>query len=181
MGNIMKEVAEEYSQWPHYLEFLRALTKFFRNNSYRQHITECLRHVPGVEVSMKSFRATFAKWRYETVVNTLFELDKRRELCQTHLNKAMFTFAQDQTLISTVFEACGDAEFWRWMSVSHKHAFRKLEILRKWGMVCPCDDCNAERKRLNYRKHLECKRISHYCTRFAPLPHELHCLDFESI
>lgn len=162
LGNIMKEVAEEFPQWPQWLGFLRALTKFFRNKSYRQHIARCLGHVPGVADSMKSFRATFAKWRYETVVNTQFELGKRRELCETHMTRAMFINAQDQTLVTTVMEACADSGFWRWMAVSHDNAFRRLEVLRKWGMVCPCEECNAERRRVNFRKHVPCPRTSDY-------------------
>ena len=158
LGNIMKEVAESSVEWPKYISYMRALIRFFKNTSYRDHIAACFPDYPEIAALMKSFRASFAKWRYETVVTTFSELGKVRDLCENKLNAAMFTFAQDQTLIGTVMEACKDRGFWRWMAVSHTKAFRRLEVLRKWGMVCPCDDCNAERRRSNYKKHVKCPR-----------------------
>ena len=69
LGGIMKEVANSMDEWPHSLKHMRALCKNFRNATYRNHIYSKLRDRGPANLHrlMKSFSASFAKWRYETV------------------------------------------------------------------------------------------------------------------
>ena len=161
LGNIMKELAEGMGQWPLFIKFLRALCKFFRNTSYRQHIARALRHVEGIAAMMKKgFNANFLKWRYETVVNVMRELRRLRRLCEVHLNSAMFAGAQDQEEIKAVMDACRRKEFWRWIEASYIEIFSRLETLRKWGMVCDHARCEEIRQASGYKKHVQCPRTS---------------------
>ena len=160
LGNIMKAVALGFDQWPVYQNHLRALVHFFHVPTYRQHIARRLSHIVGMVALMKSFTATFAKWRYETVVETMGQVGRRRQLCEHQLNAAMFANAQDQEQIVSVFKACGDASFWRFVAVAHPEVFQRLERLRKWGMVCDHEACEELRRASDYKKHIQCPRTN---------------------
>lgn len=160
LGNIMKAVGTAFPLWPPYLAHMRSLCSFFRISEYRRHIAKSLRDPPELNVLMKSFTAGFAKWRYETIVVVQDQLGALRPLCESYLNPAMFARAKDQVEIKAVFKACKDDKFWRWLVVSHREIFSRLETLRKWGMVCSCPDHEAERKASNYKKKINCPRSS---------------------
>ena len=164
LGGIMKHLAEKSPDWPKDLGHLRALCKFWRISSYRTHIARRLKGVENVENLCKSFTAGFAKWRYETVVQVLKQLTRRRAICQEHLKRAhvMFPKAEDQELVSSVCRACSDVPFWKWCAVALDEVFDELEQLRTWGMVCDHVECYEQRKRSNFKKRIDCPRIHNY-------------------
>ena len=140
------------------LQQIRALCKFWRNAHYRLHVSRLLkRRVAGVEKLLRFFTASFAKWRYETIADVLKQLVKFRDICENKLNVAMFSNAQDPEFIRAVFEACADKQLWRWIAAAEKFIFGPLEALRRWGMVCDCEDHVAER--IAGKKHIDCGRI----------------------
>ena len=158
MGNIMKAIAAKFDAWPVYLESLRALCKFFRNESYRSHIRRRLHGLPAeLKRALKSFTAGFAKWRYETVPEVLTQLVAYRLIC-AELSPELFAHAQDLDLIRKVIRACRDLGFWKWAAVSNMEVFQPLETLRRWGMLCDCPGHQAERARVGRGKHIECNR-----------------------
>ena len=161
LGNIMKTGSEAFPEWPSYLKHERYLCKFYKNVTYRQHITRKLgsRH-PNVKKDLKSFTAGCAKWRYETEVEVLRQLLKLRDVSESQLDPAFFANAQDKEEIAGVFRACKDERFWKWASASHRDIFERLEKCRKWGMVCNHQECDDLRKASNYRKHVPCDRIT---------------------
>lgn len=147
MGNIMKTVAEKFPSWPSSLGKMRALCKFYKNNTYRQHIRRKMAFdEPALDSSLKSFTAGFAKWRYETVYEVERQLLRVRAV-SAHLSPALFAHAQDQAEISSVFNACKDLAFWRWLAASFNKIFASLEYLRRWGMVCECPGHQEARRR----------------------------------
>ena len=114
LGNIMKMAAEKFPDWPRFLTHLRALCKFFKNQSYTQHISRRLgKGVWGQGQRKKRFTAGFAKWRYETVVDVLQQLNPLRRLCEEDLNDALFASAQDLEFIRAVMQGCHDPALWR--------------------------------------------------------------------
>ena len=155
----MKLVAERSTNWPRRLKHKRALCRFFRIQSYRTHIVRRLEgRLPDVKSRLKKFRAGFAKWRYETLVDVLRHLNPLRELCQHHFTREMFPRVQEEDLIAGVLEACRDVDFWKWCNVALRELFDHLEWLRQWGMVCDHVECEEARKASNYRKHIDCPR-----------------------
>ena len=159
----MKPESEKFPQWPRHLKHERHLCAFFKNVTYRQHIVRKLGPgVPNLRAQLHSFTAGFAKWRYETEVEVLRQLLKHRDLCENHLDPALFAKAQDQEEMAGVFRACNDKGFWRWANASHREIFSRLERLRKWGMVCPHERCEELRAASNYKKSIPCDRIL-YC------------------
>ena len=160
LGNIMKSTANRMDSWPQYLRYLRELCKFFRNDSYRQHIRRRLRHLPAHLKALltKAFTAGFAKWRYETVAEALKQIGDLREVCEA-LRPELFAHAQDQAHIASVMEACSDKKFLSWVVVAGNEIFQVLERLRRWGMICDCPAHQEQRARIGTGKHIECNRI----------------------
>jgi hypothetical protein len=74
MGNIMKDTAEQFPQWPSFLGMMRSMVKFYKNTSYREHIRRRLVWTAEEDKTLKHFTASFAKWRYETVFEVLRQL-----------------------------------------------------------------------------------------------------------
>ena len=162
MGNLMKALAEEFHMWPVYIKHLRVLCKFFKNDSYRTHIENKLKDFPNINALVKSFTAGFAKWRYETVVEVLGQLGKLRQFCEEQLSaslKILFSHVQDAAELEGVHEACKDKPFWRWVVVARTEIFERLEVLRKWGMVCDHPEHEQLRRESGYKKKIDCPRM----------------------
>ena len=162
LGGIMKGVATRMADWPKYLAHMRSLCKFSRNKSNRNHIVRRLREPPNLEQLLSGFTASFAKWRYETVPEVLRQLVALRELCERFLSRELFAHAQDQEEIRAVMEAGSDEAFWRWAAVCRSEIFLRLEMMRRWGMVCVCPGHVEERQRTHGRKLIKCARTLTY-------------------
>lgn len=160
LGNIMKAVANEFIRWPRFLGNMRSLCKFFKNDSYRLHIKRNARRIglPANEKALlRSFNASFAKWRYETVVEALSQLLARRAICGLITND-LFLHVQDKEELKAVLAACADREFWDWAATSHPELFKELETLRRWGMVCDCEAHLEERRLASGKLFIKCPR-----------------------
>ena len=109
-GNIMKHVVKKVDRWPEILYYLRQLVRFFRNRTWRNVIAKRLDGVfPDIKKLMKTFRASFKKWRYETFDAVFFALLQLRALCQTHLRELdqLVPNCQEPELVKDVKIACG--------------------------------------------------------------------------
>ena len=161
LGNLMKSTATRLNYWPRYLRHMRELCRFFKNDSYRQHIRRRLHPLSALakEALGKAFTAGFAKWRYETVAEALRQIGDLREVCEK-LTILLFAHAQEQDHIARVMEACRDAKFLSWVVVAGREIFQVLEALRRWGIICDCPDHLAERARLGRGKHIDCNSSS---------------------
>ena len=123
-GNLMKSLAKLHPRWPQILAQWRILCEFWRNKTWRAMIQSQLRDEPDVDASiLDSFKAGFAKWRYETISDCGEELSKVRFICENKVKKEWFANSQDSVLINKVFEAFVDASMWRFTSVSHRYVF----------------------------------------------------------
>ena len=141
LGNMMKVVVKTCLNWPERLSQLRACCKFLRVHTWREWIATCLKdRVPNVEELMASFTATIAKWRYETLVVVLTQLDRVRDVI-TYVREEMFANVQDRPTVQAAVNAFRDARLWVWISVVLKWVLVPLENIRHWGMCCPC--CNT--------------------------------------
>ena len=110
VGNIMKQVAKSYFGWPEVLEAIRNLTRFFRNDSWREWLIRALRdRIPGIEDLLAHFTASTAKWRFETIVESERQLEPLRALCQKEMREELFAKAQENMFINDVLQACRDA------------------------------------------------------------------------
>ena len=163
LGGIMKVLAERSPDWPKDLGHMRSLCRFWKIGSYRTHIARRMPHIENISMLTRSFTAGFAKWRYETVVSVLKQLNRRRVVCEEHLSPALFAHAEDQEMIASVFRACRDKPFWRWAAAALEKVFQDLEWLRQWAMVCDHAECFEIRRKSNFKKRVDCPRSQlHY-------------------
>jgi hypothetical protein len=102
MGNIMKDTAEKFPQWPSFLGMMRSMVKFYKNTSYREHIRRRLVWTAEEDKTLKHFTASFAKWRYETVFEVLRQLLDYRQISAL-VPRELFARAQDQEETSAFF------------------------------------------------------------------------------
>jgi len=145
MGGIMKEICEADDDWPKILDHLRALCRFFRNQSYREHIQNCLRGKTNVSV-LDVFTAGLLKWWYETVADVIHQLLELRTICQGYIRKEMFPNIQDKELFRSVLAACEDVYLWRWMAAVGGKVIHRIEGVRHWSLVCCCPEHVKERQ-----------------------------------
>jgi hypothetical protein len=171
LGNIMKNVAKLKSNWPQTLQALRDLCAFYKNKTWREHLTKRLR--TRIDCApLKSFTASFAKWRYETLWKVLTELQRVREVSQVGIRKELFLNFQDKELIRAILNHCDNPELWVFIVVSANLIFTPLEELRRWGMICPCEECNDLRRR-HVAKHTHCWKMDADCTRHGLTPRQV--------
>lgn len=160
MGNLMKEAGKYFKEYPQWLEWLRAMCRFFRIQHYRTHLVRVLRNVVqddeelDLAPTLKYFTASFAKWRYETLHHCLESLLALRILCQRYMRRELFGAVEDVELLQTVLRACASVEFWQWIACSFTVIYQPLEHLRRWGMVCSCH----EQERREQRCKIDCPR-----------------------
>eukprot|EP00973_Karenia_brevis_P046375 6430363-Karenia_brevis.AAC.1 len=104
----MKEAAHYFPDYPEWLQHLRCLCKFFRNDHYRAHLMKVLRgRCDGLDLDklLKWFTAGFAKWRYETLVEVLRQLGDLRSLCEEHIVRPLFNSVEDEGELQGVLNA----------------------------------------------------------------------------
>ena len=161
LGGIMKKVSQNFPMWPRYLAIMRSLCKFLRNHTYRAHFIRKLQSIScplDVSTLLKSFSAGFAKWRYETVFTVLSQLVPLETLFMVYMAKEMFSKFQDEAEFARVMSGAKDKPFWKWASLSLEKVYTALEDLRRWGMICDCEE-HVEQRRHGKKKHIECPRI----------------------
>ena len=76
-GNLMKSYVKRHPRWPQFETHLRNMCKFFRNETYRLHLARVL---PAAKAALERFKASLAKWRYETAAVVFEAIDKLREV-----------------------------------------------------------------------------------------------------
>ena len=156
-GNLMKDLAKRWPLWPQTLEHLRSLCRFFRVETWRQHLVQLLRdRIPGLEKLLKTFTANIAKWRFETMVAVTRALRPLRRLCQEYIREELFSNFQDRHLLQEVVNACRDFRVWQFICLVGTFIFDPCEHIRRWGMSCDC--CEEKRKR--GEKFLHCPKAS---------------------
>jgi len=143
-GGIMYAVCNQAVAWPDRLSKLRALVHFYRNESYRLHLIRVLASQCDVR-PLKSFDASFVKWRYETlaaVVRTLLPL----RTVSSHLRKELFGDVQEKGEFNDAITAAQDTKLWCWMACAGPRVLDRVDGLRHWSMVCGCEDHVLERR-----------------------------------
>ena len=98
LGNVMRQGAERSPSWNRYKTHIRALCKFFRNETYRNHLVRLLHPlhpVLNLEPKLRTFSAQLAKWRFQTARACAEQLLPLRELCEGHLREELFPNIQD--------------------------------------------------------------------------------------
>ena len=159
-GNLAKYAAEQIEGWPEILAALRALTRFFRDGSWRDDVVRKLAHrVPNVKALLRTYKGKFIKWRYHTIFDNIDALVPLRSLCEdhlVHLNQMMPTF-QDGALLQSVVDACQWKRLWRLLPVFLARVLSHIEFARRWGLVCKC--CREFRLE-NPGKKVKCDRLS---------------------
>ena len=154
-GNMMKHVAESNPRWPFILKKLQAMVSFWRMTSWRKFVKRALKLNPPPDFDLNeldSFNASFAHWRYETVVEVLGELRRLRALCEGHMRPEWFANAQDRAMITDAFDAFGDKPLWTFIDKAYAEVFLPTERDRYWGMVCVCH----EQDRKDGKRHIDC-------------------------
>ena len=136
-GNLMKFACFSIEGWPSVLEKIRALVRFFRNATWRNHVVRLLgERLPNVWRLLKNSNANLAKWRYETMYVCMRALLKLRELCERLLVdiRHMFNDFQDGALLTMVAEACSLPWLWQFMECFCNFVLTPLEYVRRWGL-----------------------------------------------
>ena len=145
-GNIMYFACKCFARWPEMLSHIRVLLRFFKNPTWRERIADALsEQFPEARLLLKSFTASLAKWRYETVDTCLGQLFVLRRLCQEFLHDIdrMFPQFQDKELLIDVRTACRFKDLWTFIGAFYAELIHPLELARRWGLVCSC--CSALR------------------------------------
>jgi len=154
-SNLMKSVAQCCPRWPTVLQQMSTMVTFFRNKTYRKWLRRTL-GPQGVDVTvLQHFRATMAKWRYQTIPFTMECLLVLRFICTLHIYPEMFNRAQDKPFMKEFFEAAKDTELWVFLEASYTIIFRPSEEARRWGMTCGCPH-HIEMRREHHVKHVSC-------------------------
>jgi len=156
MGNVVKKVTNLWLDWPMVLDRMRACCKFYKNNTWRQHVVKgVLRSHPDYDVRvLKSFSADFAKWRYETVYTVTHALSPLKQVSTEFVCREWFANPQDRAVIDEFFKACEHKEFWEYVEHSHREIFEKIEVDRRWGLICECPEHLQQRR--DGVKHISC-------------------------
>lgn len=182
IANVVKAVVQETVQYPQYLKMMRALCRFLRNESYRNHMIRLLDDGGDLKSLLRCFTASFAKWRYETLAVVMEALLKLRTFCQTRASRCVFNNPQEKELIDEAMSACSCVALWAWMSVVYKFVVQPLEVTRRWSLVCPC--CEEERSSTGARVKSKCVRagrrlksatafLDHVCIEFLDKARDL--------
>ena len=159
LGNTMKKVAKSYLWWPEVLDHIRVLTRFYRNQSWREWITRAVGdRRPNTENDLQHFTAGTAKWRFETIVEAEKQLVPLRDLCENYVKEEFFTNAQEKMFINDVLKACKDTRLWLFIVLTYTWVFQGLEHIRRWGLICPHEKCNERRKK---GEHVTCPQNGH--------------------
>jgi len=114
--------------------------------------------MPHLVFELCSFMATFAKWRFATIIETTAQLLPLRELCETKIVEELFANAQEKKFISDFVAACKDKRTWKFVALTTPWVSQPMEHIRRWGLLCPCVECNQLRK--EGAKHVECSTCS---------------------
>ena len=136
-ANIVKRVLLNLLFFPGLLTQLRKVCNFLRTKSYRRVLIACLREQGETELakSLKSFKASFAKWRWETA----FAVSSALMQVSTAVQRAFDPnkFHMDKVELQTVSEAVQDTAFW--VKTSAVAALgQHTEETRAWGRQCSC-------------------------------------------
>ena len=109
----------------------------------------------GVDTSVaKTFSASFAKWRYETVAHVCSSLAAVRQISERVVALELFNNPQDRNVVEAGVKGCRDAKLQSWIAATDKHLWHHLEGIRRWGMTCSCP--HHIQQRLEGAKHIEC-------------------------
>ena len=75
----------------------------------------------------------------------LRQLEPLRELCEKEMREDLFTNAQEKEFVNDVLKSCRDAKVWCFIVFVGHWIMQPLEHVRRWGLVCPCKECNDRR------------------------------------
>ena len=155
-SHLMCDAAHVCPKWPVILDQLRCLVSFWRNITWRRWVQQALQGTDIDPRIFEHFRATLAKWRYETICIVMRELLIFRRVCQEHISIELFANAQDKTFIQKVVLACKDADLWTFIAATCDRIFGFCEGHRRWGMTCTCPHHMEERAKHAESIHIEC-------------------------
>ena len=89
-GNVMKTIAKSHPCWPEILQACRDLCRFFRLEGWRSHLEHMLSGSDLDLSPLKSWKGSFAKWRYETIAVVFKTLTEYRHICQRGTREEFF-------------------------------------------------------------------------------------------
>jgi hypothetical protein len=153
VGGMIYTLCSSDRHWPEINDHLRALVHFFRNKSYREHLEFVLRGKCNT-TCLKTFEASFAKWRYETLATVIEELLPYRDICENRIAKEMFPDVQDRKAMDKALTACKIPWLWRWIAGPGVQVVVRANGFRKWAMVCGHAEC--QQLRHEHSKPLNC-------------------------
>ena len=140
IGGVMKAIAESFNGWPLIEAQMRSLVGFWRNETWRLFVKRTIDEAhPEIDTSvLKSFTASFAKWRYETYADVLHQLARLRDVSAC-VQRCWFVNPQDGAEIDAAVANMHDDDLHRFIDAADKHVFWDTEKDRHWGMICSCE------------------------------------------
>ena len=163
-ANLVKSATKAIPHWPKLLQMMRSLLSFFRNGSWRKHLARYI-GTDTARKKLKSFTASLAKWRYETLFDVLDALLNVGNIAQNYLVRidVVFPNFKDRSLLADVREAAAASDLWYFMRLFLDVVVGPLERSRRWGLACPCHEqdrlekksytCNRNGRRLHQARN----------------------------
>ena len=139
-AGLMSKFCKRWGKWPEALASLRCVCTWLRNDTHREHV---LRKLPRdivdnrVRKQYRSFKPSFAKWRYETIHDVFLELLIRLPTLLL-IQAAWFPNPQDKEELKNFLAAIAWKELWVFVRVAFEFGIKKMEKCRRWGLVCAC-------------------------------------------
>ena len=173
-ATIMKRVVFTCMRWPEIVADLLATCRFFRQDSVRKAIRRAHPNHPTIDIEKMfiSFRASLAKWRFETLYVVLYDVNRIRPWCtSTAMRPQLFGSCKDKELMKDVMSACGKAWLWPWVAAALKHVISELEGQRRWGLIC---DCCMDLRAAGQR-HIQCPEAGRSCHKTGHAYKQITC------
>ena len=106
------------SAWPQRFEKLRAVARCLRVSGYRHAWAALLRKNGLLQQALeleKPLRASFARWRFETIATCVAEVSRLHEVCTKYSVSDCWGAVEAAALLRKVTAICeSDSELWAW-------------------------------------------------------------------
>lgn len=139
----MKSVFTRMQFFSTFLDTLKAFCNFIKVETYRDALEKLVLAAgwPALAATVFKFRASFAKWRWNTLCVCVKALSSIRDLRRAW-NPTWFKDSQAADQVKKMAKACADDVFWNQLDLCLPLCIM-IEEARVWGSGCACHEAEA--------------------------------------